>query len=121
MNVRVLKKVGQAAIIEFKDDNGHFQSCIISSDEVLGVREGDSTEIYHKIIEHGTEYGIDWTIVFPPDMVSIIDVQDALRAHGIWTFEDLLEKQPAVLAAINAVSKVVYMKMLEFAKSELGG
>lgn len=104
---------GKAAIVKYRDKNGMTQARIISTDDVTGLRIGETKEFPNKIIGSGTEYGIDWEVLLGEECVIMpIDIEQEFRKRGLWTYDDMNKNPIQVKAALNAMSAKVHAQLL---------
>lgn len=113
VQVTLLEIRGQAAIVTYRDEEGMLQGRIISRDDVSGVRVRETKSVHDRVINTGTEYGIDLEIILGEKyVITPGDLAQELRRHGVWTYDDLNKKPSEVVAAINSLSKKIYAVLL---------
>lgn len=120
MIAKVLKRSGNVAVVSYLDERGMVQGRIISIDRITDAKIGHQLDVPVDAISNGIEYGIDWTIVFPDHVVSLVDLQQSMRNHGVWTEADMLSMPKEMVSAINAMSAAIYAKMIRYAQEALG-
>jgi len=109
---------GQAAVVRFRDNRGMLQGRIIPKDSVPGINMGRVVHIPIDILEADstTEYGFDWSVVLDELVLKPEDFQQALRGHGIWTVDDLLQNPQEGIAAFLALAKSMYTSLIRKAR-----
>ena len=117
VEVKVIRIVGVATVVSFWDKEGMIQARVVSSDDAPGLRVGHTGVISDKVLETGTEYGIDWEIFLGnSDVIKPIDLEQEFRRRGLWTYEDINTNSPQVMAALGALSKRVYVGLMSEAR-----
>ena len=117
VEVKVFKVQGQATIVTFRDKDGMVQARIISRDEVPGLRLGEAGMISSRILESGTDYGIDWEVFLGDSgVIKPTDIEQEFRKRGLWTYEDINKNSPQVMAALNARSGRVLAQLMSEAR-----
>lgn len=90
--VRVVKVLGDAAIVEWDADG--LRRCVIPASMAAPEMDAETLEL-------GAPYGLPWetlvTLSATPEGFAA-----ALRANGIWTLEDVRNNQKAVYGVIQA-------------------
>lgn len=112
MIVKLMKQAGQAAVVSYWDyETGMTTAKVISINELpLGLKTGQEADISIDVIEHGTDYGIEWGLLLDE---TIHFLTESMRNHGIWTEEDLRKKPQQVIAAITSSSARIYAELLK--------
>jgi len=117
ISITLLKVQGQAAIVSFWDKDGMLQARIISRDDVTGLHLNETTVISKHIVDTGTDYGIDMEILLGEGyVIGPVDLEQAMRKRGLWTYEDINSNPQAVMAAINSLSGQLFASVLEKAR-----
>ncbi len=127
VQVTLLEIRGHAAIVTYRDKEGMLQGRIISRDDVLGVRVRETKSVPDRVIDTGTEYGIDLEIILGEKyVITPDDLAQELRRHGVWTYDDMNKKPGEVVAAINSTRQLTataqqLLHELTFGNSQVGG
>ena len=117
VEIRVIKLVGFAAVVSFRDKDGMFQARIISNEDAPGLRVGQTGIVSGRVLDSGTEYGIDWEVFLgDSDVIKPIDIEQEFRKRGLWTYEDINTNSPQVMAALNALSGRVFSQLMREAR-----
>lgn len=119
LQVRIVRIDKNVAAVTYRDKGGMLQGRIIDSEYVAGLRAGQKTFISEKVLESGTEYGFDWSVVIDEVVLTPERFQQSLREHGIWTIEDLFTKQNEVIAAFLSLVKGVYSDLKRKVRSSV--
>jgi hypothetical protein len=63
----------------------------------------------------GIPFGMDWSrlVIF---RASPIDLDNELKRHGIWTYDDLFSRHNDVVAALQAVYKIDAVALVRAAR-----
>jgi hypothetical protein len=123
MKVRILKQVGQGVAVSFREPDGTYRAVVINRDRLLH-KTGTDAEVTFEVIENeGVEYGLDFETFLSSEGLTITPqmIQNAMRAHGIWTLEDLLKNQQEALAAVLGVARFTLATLTRLARKALGG
>ena len=114
--VELIKRKGSVAIVKFQDAKGVTQCGIIDVDLV----KGKTFEVFNKVVETATPYGVDWSIVYPHGLVVEADaIQEALYGLGIYTIDDVRRNTNGVISAINSILRITNAKLLDHARKTL--
>ena len=117
IQIKLLKVRGKAAVVTLRDKDGMLQGRVISRDNVLGLRIGETKGISQNVVDTGTEYGIDVEVLLGEEyVITPQDLEQELRRHGIWTYDDLNSNSQEVVAAINTLTKKLYAALLREAR-----
>ena len=111
LQVRIVRIDKNVAAVTYRDKSGMLQGSIIDSEYVTDLRAGQKTFISEEVLESGTEYGFDWSVVIDEVVLAPERFQQALREHGIWTIEDLFAKQNEAIAAFLSLVKSEYSNL----------
>lgn len=112
MIVTLIGLQGNSAIVSHRDGEGMMHASIISKDYVEGLTIGTVGDVPDEAIATGTEYGFDLEILAEDSyVVSLSDLQQALRLHGIWTFNDLNQNPNQVRAALMSLVQRMHAKL----------
>lgn len=115
--VKVLSTSGQVAVIRHGD-----KTLLISKSYVQNVKAGQNTTVPAHAISTGTEYGIDWSVIFPEGItISPEEIQSALYSHGIFTVEDIEKNPNGVVIAMNSLMKKVSINLYKTVRTVIGG
>jgi len=94
IKIRVIRQRGQAALVEWVDNEGAHRATIPAS----AIHKGHAAK---DELEYGIPYGAPWeeliTLTATPATIAA-----ELRRRGIWTKEDLLSQPKVAVAAIQA-------------------
>lgn len=108
MNVKIISKRGQSALVEYIEGGELKRATVPAGDIVDG-------EISSYKLRMGIPYGVEWskyiTLQATPKQL-----QDNLRRAGIWTKEDALTNAGAVLGAIQATYQIDLGTLLRIVK-----
>ena len=117
IEVKLLKKSGQAAVVSFWDnETGMMQAHIISMNDLPNdLRVGQTANVSDDALLTGTEYGMEWELLLSQSE-SLMVLTASLRNHGIWTLEDLNNNPRQCIAAINSASVRIYAELLQLVK-----
>lgn len=115
MIVQMIRRDRQVAAVKFRDEHGAWQGRIVPIDAV-SVIDGKHV-VPDEAINSGTEYGFDWSIVFPePLSISAGQLQKMFRDYGIWQLDDLLKMPNEGIAAFLALAKTMYVGVVKRAR-----
>lgn len=121
MHVKLLKREGNVVVVAYRDSDGHLQGVIVPAKVITPtLRVGEGTDIPDEAITHGTEYGLDWTIVLPWPSDMAKHFQSSMRDHGVWTYEDFNTMPDQAFAATLAISKRLFADAAKWARQALG-
>ena len=95
MQVRVIRRKGHAALVEWEDEGYH--RAHVPADMV----DGDQCEPTELLM--GIPYGLPWAEIVGDLVISGKEIEQALRRSGIWTLEDLRKDPTKAAAALMAV------------------
>jgi len=117
IQIKLLKVRGKAAVVTFRDKDGMLQGRVISRDDVLGMRIGETKGVPQSVVDTGTEYGIDVEVLLGEEyVITPRDLEQELRRHGIWTYDDMNSNSQEVVVAINTLARKVYAALLQEAR-----
>lgn len=115
MIVQILRRDRQVTAVKFRDEHGAWQGRIVPFDAVSEI-DGCHT-VPDEAIESGTDYGFDWSVVFPePLSISAGQLQKVFRDYGIWTPDDLSAMPNEGVAAFLALAKSMYVGVVRRAR-----
>lgn len=122
MLCKVHKRRNHVAVVFYRDA-GRWQGRIIPETELMGARSGAQVDIPLDTLDNGIEYGIDFGVVLGIEhlCISSQDITQAMRAHGIWTLEDLDSKSQEASAAVASLNRIFYATIIKAARAALGG
>lgn len=109
MNVKVVSKRGQSALVEYLD-NGRLKRATIPASDI----SDEGTVVAYKL-RMGVPYGLEWSKLVKLQATAE-DLEQNLRNRGIWTGQDALTNVQAVLGAIQATYKIDLGTLLNIAK-----
>jgi hypothetical protein len=119
IEAKLLKVEGKAAVVKYRDYEGMIQARIISYDDVRGLRINETKIFPNKIINSGTEYGIDWEVLFGEECaITPKDIEQEFRRRGLWTYDDINRNPNHVIASLTALSAKVHKRVIREAKLE---
>lgn len=95
MNVKIIKKTGKTALVEYIGD-GHYRRVFVPSSSVKNNQVDDG------VLQTGAKYGLDWSAAVKSalDKISVDDIANELRRHNIYRGYELTENLGSVRAAI---------------------
>lgn len=114
---------GHSAVVRWLEGKDH-RAAIIPAQHIAGLNMGMSVDLPPEVVTSGAiPYGLDFEMFVQKEGVIIepIDLQNAMRAHGVWTLKDLRSKPQEAIAAFLSVVRVAYEKMLSRAGEVYGG
>jgi hypothetical protein len=122
MQCRILSKKGHVVAVSWLD-GADWKGAIIPHHYASGRRIGDTIELSTDVLHDGLDHGIWFDLFMPEEGYTITPdtIQNAMRGHGIWTYEDLVSKPQEVQAAILSVVRVVYGQLVKAAREHYGG
>lgn len=108
----IIKKIkGHSALVRFEQD-GDIRAVYINRSKLQGssYRVGDAIEIPQSEIDTGIPYGVEFDVFLPEGGYTITArvVQNAFRASGIWTINDILNKPQAAIGALRGIIQLSY-------------
>lgn len=106
--VRVVKKRGKGAVIEWVDKGRAFRKTV----PLNKIKDG---EIEESILDKAPDYGVPWAKELNPK-ASPEDIETALHNAGLWTSDDVLRNPGGVIGALNAAYKTDLATVLQVAK-----
>jgi len=98
MKVRVVGRKGHAVLVEWRDEEGYQRAYVPAK-----VVEDDYCPDDELLL--GIPHGLPWGEIVGDLVISGEEIEQALRAHGIWTLEDAQENATRAAAALLAVHK----------------
>ena len=117
IQIKLLKVRGKAAVVTFRDKEGMLQGRVISKDDVLGLHIGETKAVPNTVVTSGTEYGLDLEVLFGEDyVITPRDLEQELRRHNLWTYDDLNSNSQEVFTAIGTLVRKVYAELLREAR-----
>lgn len=118
----IIAKKGAVAAVGWIDGRD-WRGAIIPTHYTEEHRIGDKIEIPLDILNDGLDYGIWFDLLIPDEGFTILPdmLQNAMRGHGIWTYEDLIQKPREAQAAILSLVNLVYGQLVHRAKEHYGG
>lgn len=114
----------RVSVVTYRDEVGRYQGRIVPAYVTRDHKPGDQIEIPRNVLDDGIEYGqeLDFEIILGgPLVIDPRDIQDAMRAHGIWTANDMESKAKEVHAAIRSVVSMVHGRLVKSMRHVLGG
>ena len=122
MQCKVMFKRNQVAVVSYRDEVGRYQGRVIPQQEIHGTRSGEMVEIERVVLDRGIEYGLDFNVVLGGAITLYPnDIQNAFRAHGIWTEVDLILRPQEATAACASLVHLVYGQIVKAVQDALGG
>lgn len=101
-NVTVLRRKGQAALVEWFTNSQPHRVTVPVTDLVLAP-DGKSGSIPAETLAQGIEYGVSWETFVKDQKITAADIAAALRANGVWTVEDYETNPQQVIGAISSL------------------
>lgn len=115
--VKVLSLSGQVAVIRHGD-----KTLLISKSYVQNTKVGQNVLVPALAISTGTEYGIDWSVIFPEGItLTPEEIQSALYSHGIFTIEDIEKNPNGVVIAMNSLMRKISVDLYKTVHKVIGG
>lgn len=115
IEVNIIKVDRRVVAVTYRDRHGMFQGRVVSVDAVTRT-DNNRAMVRMEDLENAMEYGFDWTIALDDVQITAHELQQSLRAHGIWQLEDLLQKPNEGVAAFLAVAKASYALLVRRAR-----
>lgn len=114
MQVTVISRQGKAALVEWEDAVGKHR-VTLPADLV-----GDGSDVNYVDLQRGIPYGIAWDkVILTP--ITVEQIAQSFRAHGIWTENDLQRKLPAARAALQEAQNINFGFLLDAIRRSSGG
>jgi len=106
MKCKVIKRSGQAILVEWMDADGFLHRASVPESEVMRP-DANTTEAHveEDVLEMGIPWGVPWEHIIVLN-VTPEDVAQSLRKAGIWTHSDVMYKPQAVIGAIQAAYSI---------------
>jgi len=111
MDVKIIKRERQKALIEWKDNGLPKRGTV--PEELLNGDTIDDT-----LVSLAVPYGIDWAFVLEGAIriINFEDIAASLYKHGIWTLEDIRRNPQAVMGAIQSAYGLDYSSIIRLAE-----
>jgi hypothetical protein len=109
---------GHSVVVRYRDVSGNLWAKILPSTTVAD--QGTDINLSLETLESGVDYGFPFEAILPERTITPEMIQNAMRAHGVWTYEDLLEKPNQASAAILSVIRLVQGELQKGARDALG-
>lgn len=119
MRCIVKHKEGRAVAVSFRDGSG-WQGRVILDPRVLRLPIGASVEIDEETLRGGTEYGLDFSLIVSDIVITGAQITESLRAHDVWTEDDLVNKTREVQAACLSLAGIVQGRLTGATRRVLG-
>lgn len=123
MKARILKFEGHVALLDYVDKNSVRHAVVVDISAVPhDAKPGGEIDVSKKVLESGTDYGIDWDIIFPKGIAVRTELlTEALYARGVFSLEDLKQNPQAFHDAMAQVTRSLSKKVLQTVENVLGG
>lgn len=110
--VRVISREGEAVLVEWTDDDGHYRRGVLPPEAVVKGHCKDE-ELDQSII-----YGERWSswIVLPTPE----EIEQELYRHGLWTFDDILANGEVVRGVTMKPFESILVRLLRLASGKGG-
>lgn len=95
-DVRVIRREGVTALVEWTDSESNLRRCFIPANEI-----DDVNTVKSSVLDKGIDYGIDWLALVTEFKFTPAKLGNELRRAGIWTAADAMSNPNAVFAAIQ--------------------
>ena len=108
MKVKVIKKRGKAALVEFNHD-GKLCRVTVPTEEVHG------RQVSQENLAKGIVYGEPWqelSLAWP----TAEEIAKSLHANGIWTKKDLLSNMPTVRGIVTRITANIVKSLRNMAR-----
>lgn len=115
-NVTVLRRKGQAALVEWFANNQPHRATVPVADLVLAP-DSKSGSIPIEKLAQGIEYGIAWETFVTDYRITAEQIAAAMRAHGVWTVEDYESNPQQVIGAISSLYAPLFNDLANAVKS----
>ena len=104
MHCRVLKTDKEVMAVQYTDEHGYLQACIVPRTSQYD-RVGQNVDLPDELLAGSLEYGVDLCILFDSGdlCIDLRDIQQALRNHGLWTVYDCKRNHAAVVNASRSI------------------
>lgn len=106
--VKLIRRQNQAALVEWVDEDGRTQRCVIPAEMIQDGQAADDT------LAAGTPYGLPWANLVTLS-ASPADVEAELHRMNIWTGDDLRANTAGAVAALQRVYGVDLGQLLQAA------
>lgn len=106
--VKLIRRQNQAALVEWVDEDGRTQRCVIPAEMIQDGQAADDT------LAAGTPYGLPWGELITLSATAV-DVEAELHRANIWTGDDLRSNTVGAVAALQRVYGVDLAALLQAA------
>lgn len=100
--VKVLRRKGHAALVEWSDDSRLHRVTVPVKDVVFDPGETSGVVSVESLMQ-GIPYGIEWEKFLTEQTVLPETLANALRQNGVWTVEDFEQNPNAVMGAVSSI------------------
>lgn len=122
MSVSVVFRKSSAILVEFTDPKGHTARRSIPANQVELYDNGTKAKVSNEVLEQGISYGIPFEYRLRSVTVTPVELADSFHLNGIWTSEDIVNNQKAVISSLLSAFKISLSDILaladEFSKKE---
>lgn len=115
----LMYKKGHSAVVRYQDERGNLWAKIIPS-HVIDNLQGTSFDLPQSVLDEGVDYGFSFDVIMTERVIRPEQVQNAMRAHGVWTFEDMLKKPKSAQAAIQSLIRLIQGELTKGALDAIG-
>lgn len=112
MDGKVIKRKGQALLVEIMDDDGFPSRVIVPARDY----QGEHVDLSEEEIDTAIPYGIQWHLELADVTISAEEMISVLRRYNMWTFEDYRNDPRKVLAVVNEIARPILIQLNSIAK-----
>lgn len=106
--VKIVRRQNQAVLVEWVDDDGRKQRCVIPAEKIEDGQAADD------VLAAGQPYGYPWGKMITLSALPV-DVEVELHRANIWTGDDLRANTAVAVAALQRVYGVDLAALLQAA------
>ena len=122
VEVSVVFRKNSAILVEFIDHDKNPVRVSISTDSAELFDEGKKARVTPEVLDQGIPYGIPFEHRLRAVTVTPDEIANAFHRDGLWTSEDILKNQKAVISSLLSAFKISVSDILalatEFSKKE---
>ena len=114
MIVKVMKIDKKAALVEYRDDNGVKQRCLIPEESLK-----NGNVVRDELLSASIPYGVDWEYQLDGVVGKVTSEIIAEEFHkvGLWTADDIMKNPAAVQGALMSAYGIDYSGIINIAKN----
>lgn len=113
----ILFNRGHAAVVTFVDEYGNYRAKIVSR---TATGDKGTIELSQDILDGGADYGFDFDLIMDARTITSLEVQNAMRAHGIWTLKDLKKRPQEAYGALLSIIRLIHGELVKGAQDAIG-